>query len=797
MHRLLLRFAVDHPKLVLGVAAFLTILAFLAAPNIRLRLDGRSLIPAGEKSLRASDEASATFKLKDVVVLSLVARNRGVINREGLERVGKMSAELQRTVGIIEHSVTSIATLPLLAAREGVIDPEPPLAGLAIDSARVATVRREIASLGLDNGILLSKGGTSAAIYAFVRSDADRDQLLERVEEIAESYRGGDFEVYIGGTALAQAELGRSVASDLFKLVPCLLILLMILMSMVFRNVSVSIISLAEIGLSLAWTVGLMGILGQSIFITTLALPVVLIAIGVTDDIYAINRYIGQRRKFPDQDNRDVIVEAFHSLGKPIILTALTSMSGLASLAFASLEPLRVFGLFGAFSIGLSTIFTFTIVPAILAIRPPALREGSVRANRRLAKFAISLLGLVEKVGRRRMVAVVLVLSIGAVAVAVHLRIDDSWVKNLAPGSQVAMGDRAINQYMAGSTTMDFSIGSKTPDGFLDPATFRHLAAMEEALGRVPRVGAVQSTFTDVLRIMATLRGVAYPEFRRGILNNSIPLTRDDIESALLVDETLDRPHMGVYMADGRRNARMTVFVHEADYEHLRPVLEMAARESANGSLSATPFGDGWISYITVKLLVEGQIISILFAALADLLFVALMLRSIRTACVAVLPVLLGVLFTFAALTLFDSPLGIASSMFASIALGIGVDYSIHLAVESREACRHSPNFHVALRRAFAETAPSIIISGSTITTGFAVLLLSSVVPNRMFGLLVCVSLSICAVMTLIVVPGLAEMFGLWSTVKRADRHATVVSARPRGIRAIGRAIFGHTGENA
>jgi predicted RND superfamily exporter protein len=132
---------------------------------------------------------------------------------------------------------------------------------------------------------------------------------------------------------------------------------------------------------------------------------------------------------------------------------------------------------------------------------------------------------------------------------------------------------------------------------------------------------------------------------------------------------------------------------------------------------------------------------------------------------------MVAVLLTFAALVLMGSPLGIASSMFASIALGIGVDYSIHLAVEIRAACARAPSLLVALRRAIAETAPSIIVSAATITVGFGVLLVSSVVPNRMLGLLVIVSLGMCALMTLALVPGLADLLGMWRATRRQREH--------------------------
>jgi len=779
MHKLLLRYAVHHPRAILMVVVLVTAGALLCIPRIQLRLDGRSLIPAGEESMAGSDSAAATFQLKDIVVISLVAKEKeGMLTKAGVERIGQVSHELQETAGIMPGTVTSLTTMPLLRRAGGIIDPQPLIGREPVDEERLEGIRHDVSALGLDNGIIFSSDEQAAAVYCFAAADADREQLLKDVSEIASRNQDGAFDISIGGNALAQAELGRSVGLDLFLLVPFLVVALVVLMSLVFRNIMLALISLAEIGFSLVWTVGLIGLLDEPVFITTLALPVVLIAIGVTDDIYGLNRYIGLRRKVPAWSNPTVVLTAFTSVSKPVLLTALTTMSGLASLSFADLEPLRVFGIFGALAIGLSTLCTFTVVPALLVLRPPKLREGSARSNRRLAKLGIGLLEWVERLGPRRVVLGVLALSAVAFYLALDLRIDDSWVQNLSPGSDVARGDKVINQHLAGSTTVEFALVANGTAGFRNPEQLRRLAALEDSLLNVPRVGAVQSTYTDIVRITATLRGIPYDEFRHQVTVGEVVLTQDDIEIALAIDETLDRPHLGAYMTPGGRTARITTFVHGADYERLRPVLETARAAIAPASATqapVVPFGDGWISYLTVKLLVEGQIFSIAFASLSDMLIVALMLRSLRTACVAVFPVVTGVLFTFVSLVIFDAPLGIASSMFASIALGIGVDYSIHLAVETREACRRAPGLRAALRRSYSITAPSIIVSACTITLGFAVLLLSSVVPNRMLGLLVCISLSICAAMTLVLVPGLAEIFGLRKTVGQSSDYSDAV----------------------
>lgn len=765
----LITIATSRPRAVLFAAFCLMIAAGAMIPRIGLRLDGRSLIPEGDPTLAAGDSAARAFGLSEIVVLAVVAEEGGtVLGPDGLQAIGRLGEELRRLPGVDSATVTSVATLPLIGRRNGAVEPDEPLGSARPDAERVERVRVKVAALGLRNGVFISADGRAGAVYAFTTAGADREALLDSVEAIVGRADAG-FTVYAGGNALAQAELGRGVARDLFILVPFLLATLFVLMTIVFRTPTAALVSLAEIGISLVLTAGLVGALGGSVFITTLVLPVVLIAIGVTDDIYALNRYITALRAAPNMtrgpEHARLVAGAFAGVARPITMTALTTMAGLLSLTFANLEPLRVFGIFGAVSIAFSTMCTFSVVPALLVLLP--MRQGSgVRSNARLARAAAALLGVIERLGPRRIVIAAVPLVIAAAFVAAGLRIDDSWIGNLPSSSLVVEGDAVINKLMAGSTTVEVSFSAA--GGMVDSAAFAALARVERRIASAPGVGAVQSSLSDVLRITATLADVPFDEFGRRVAGGTERLTQGDIETALAIDESLGRPSIGRYLSEDGRAARMTIFVHGADYERLRPVFESiagSAREMLTHRIETTSFGDGWISYLTVKLLVEGQIISIIFAALVDFLLVALFLRSIRGAVVAVVPVMASVLFTFAILVLTGQPLGIASSMFASIALGIGVDYSIHLTSEVQQACASAADLRTALREAYRSTASSILASAGAITIGFGLLLLSAVAPNRMLGLLVCISLSVCAMMTLVLVPGLASFLRMKKSV--------------------------------
>ena len=175
------------------------------------------------------------------------------------------------------------------------------------------------------------------------------------------------------------------------------------------------------------------------------------------------------------------------------------------------------------------------------------------------------------------------------------------------------------------------------------------------------------------------------------------------------------------------------------------------------------PFGDGWISYLTVRLLVEGQASSIGLALVTDLILITILLGSVRMGLIAVLPVAFSLLLVLAALALAGTPLGIANSMFAGIALGIGLDFAIHLTTAYRQRLSQGMPAGEALRTTLELTGPAICVSAASITAGFSVLLLSELSPNVQLGVMICLCLLTCAVTTLLLIPSLLR---LWNVVR-------------------------------
>jgi uncharacterized protein len=144
---------------------------------------------------------------------------------------------------------------------------------------------------------------------------------------------------------------------------------------------------------------------------------------------------------------------------------------------------------------------------------------------------------------------------------------------------------------------------------------------------------------------------------------------------------------------------------------------------------------------------VTTQVGSLAFSLLGIFALTAWLLRSPRQGFYCGLPVTLAVLLNFAVMGWLGIPLGVATSMFASMVLGVGVDSTLHLLERF--------NRMGTLSGALSSAGPPILIDTLSTSLGFAVLLFSRVPANYRLGGLLSLSLLAGLAATLLIVPAL------------------------------------------
>ncbi len=153
------------------------------------------------------------------------------------------------------------------------------------------------------------------------------------------------------------------------------------------------------------------------------------------------------------------------------------------------------------------------------------------------------------------------------------------------------------------------------------------------------------------------------------------------------------------------------------------------------------------------RLVVQSQLISVIISIVMVFIILSVSWRSIWAGLIGIAPLTISILLNFAVMAVTGIKLNIGTALVASLAVGIGIDYTIHyLAAYNREYVAHkgSDGF---LWRTFVTSGKAIIINAISVGCGFAVLILSEFNMLAQFGFLIALTMFSSSVVALSVLP--------------------------------------------
>ncbi|MHC4697818.1 MAG: efflux RND transporter permease subunit [Planctomycetota bacterium] len=309
---------------------------------------------------------------------------------------------------------------------------------------------------------------------------------------------------------------------------------------------------------------------------------------------------------------------------------------------------------------------------------------------------------------------------------------------------------------LTGKETVQFEIAEQP---LCKPDIIEHISKLEDFIEehRAQAVGGVIGT-ADYIRI-----------------TNFIARGRK--KDARSIPENTERTHWlwsqyeRIRGADRRRQiidahysrSLVTVFLKNANFVDTQKLMdeirEYERRELWPHRIKLEFAGDVAVSQTLIGAIVSTQTTSLLVSLIGIVVITAVMGRAISWGFLCVLPCAIAVLINFAAMGWVGMPLGVATSMFAGMTLGIGVDYAIHLLERYRLSCSRGLGRDAAIADAVNATGPAILIDALGVALGFGILTLSQVPANARLGGLVMLSIVNCFAATIILLPALLRVF--------------------------------------
>ena len=183
------------------------------------------------------------------------------------------------------------------------------------------------------------------------------------------------------------------------------------------------------------------------------------------------------------------------------------------------------------------------------------------------------------------------------------------------------------------------------------------------------------------------------------------------------------------------------------------------AEDNFPDGYQTTVSGNAVMAQAANDLIVSSQTRSILISFIVVFLIVAYSFKSLIAGIYGIIPLAFALLINFGLMGYTGIKLDVGTAMVASIAIGIGVDYTIHFLHSYHKERQKSDDLFLVTQNTLTSTGKAIIFNAISVAAGFLVLLFSNFYPLVYLGLLIAVTMFSSSMAALTILPLMLNIF--------------------------------------
>jgi len=742
----LLRLVTNTPWIVIVIGIGLTCFFAYQIPKLSFHTSVYALLIEDLPETALYEAMKAEFGSDEII--RLVVKTNNLFTQSAFQQVAQIS---EKCAGI--EGVRRVLSLPLIKKD---LDP----------SAKMSLAQFEtmIAPVALFQRNLISGDRKNTAITLLLENNADQEQIIKAIDEIIAS-RPDHLSLYQIGMPLISRALENYTVHD-FKRLPVLTFAIIAAVLFIFlRNPVRVFLPLMCVCIVLVWTFGFMGLMQLKLSLLTMIVPVFIIAVGTAYSLHAISEYFAGMR---NADSRtDAVIAGYMNTALPSTLAVFTTLFGLAALFVNRIPAIDEFALFACFGMLSMLCVLLTLLPAVLVLLP--LPEAGGPGAGRIAAGLDRLLDLIVHVNLNHQKAALSIIGLTALTAAVgifYIRIETNPVEYFKENAPVSRHFHDIYQSLSGSFPVYVTVTSPQTDYFENSRHLAEVQRLQAFLETLPKVDKTIS-FADYLMLVNYTLNHYEPKYYalpaedfeiRMAINNYKTILGEDLYSRFMTPEL-----------NGANILMLTHLSGSREFLKTRQAILSFAGRHFTEQLNVQVTGFGMAVSASSQLLTSGQVKSLSISLVLIFGIMFLMFLSVKVGLIAMLPNCYPILMNFGIMGWLGIKLSMATSLIASIAIGLAVDDTIHYLHRYNLEFKKDLDKDRALRDTIKHVGKPIIMTSLTISIGFLVLMFSQFKPTSIFGFLMVVTMATALAGDLIILPSLmirVELVTAWDLMK-------------------------------
>lgn len=735
----------DRPWVIIVTVIVLTVGALALFPQMRFDASIDAMIPADDPVLMDLQAVAEDFGSQELFLVAIESEN--VFTPETLKKISDLERDLLALPGVAE--VQSPFKAQKVESSFFGIEIGPMVEFLPQSAAEIEEFKAEILASPYE-GVLITADGRGAALLLSFDEQIDLNKVLGQIEDIVTSYQGPEA-IHIVGDSYILYYTEMAMKRDLLILVPFVVAVIGVVLYLIFRSVLGVLIPLVTVGASVIWTVAIMIWQGIPISLVTMVMPVILVTIGIASSIHILNKY--KEALASGLPKREALEETFRVITSPVAMAALTTSAGFASLLTAFVQPMREFGVLTAIGVFLAMLLSLGLVPALLAlVKEPKIAVGQAKKGKDglLTRILDAMSNLAIDHPRKLGVVVLLVTLVFAYG-ATLITLESNIVNYFGDSSPVKRGTQVIEDVFGGSMQVSVVVDTGRADGMKDPELVNELLHIQEYLNSWDTINNATS-MADVVRELNQALWEGDPDYY------VIPHSREGIAQQLLLFTMQGGSGLDALVTYDYSQALVTARMKTLDATAMGQVIAevedyLVSRYGDRSDISVRLTGTPKVMLRLMNRYVQTQVSSLWSSSITVGLIVAIMMKSVSFGLISLMPLLFTVLINFGIMGWAGLPLDAITSIIASLAIGIGVDYAVHYISRYRLELADGHDVETALRKSGSTAGRGIFFNAMALILGFLVLAFSHFRAIAVFGYLISVTMIVSSLAALLVIP--------------------------------------------
>lgn len=588
---------------------------------------------------------------------------------------------------------------------------------------------------------------------AFVDSTA-RDDISNGIDKAIEESK---LETIVTGVPYIRSQYVSKIQNEVLLFVSIAMLLLVIILTITFRNAWCVVIPLGTVFVGCIWTFGLMALTGQAVnLVTNLLIPIVFV-VGVSDIIHITTKYLSELKE--GHAPRAAMGLTLQEIGFATFLTCITTAIGFASLSITDVPPLKVFGLYGCFGVVGTYVISVVLIPNILLIIPPhqLIKAKSLENSEKWDPFLLKILhtSLYQPLKVVMVTAGVLGLSLYftyQIPTNMHLLEDLSW-RDPVRKSMVFFEEKLFG-------VRPFEMGIHLKNG--------HTVKEREVLVELEKIQNYLDSRTDFglfLSPVSFVKTANYVQHFNQKAHLKLPDTQTEIDEIFDIAEVEDQN--GILQNIVAKEYTLTrISARTPDlgadvHKKIRDDLELYMKNNCNLQLFDYHFtGHGFLTEHNLVYLRESLLEGLIVDFLTIGLLMGLLFKSFRMMLISMLPNMIPLLVTSGIMGIFGITLTTTSAVVFVVVFGIAVDDTIHFLTHYKLERQKGLDKIEALTATTKGSGKAIILTSVVLLSGFFTLLSSSFGGTFNIGLFSLITIVFAVISDLYLTPLLVKHFG-------------------------------------